>query len=95
MTDRWLLDTVCKASSRLYPRERAAFLDMQKRMAAGRLHALSYAQRAWLQEAAARLGLAVSDPGDWRKEARAIKGGTPSAWEPGSAKSFARRSRIR
>lgn len=76
MNDRNLLDAVCNAGSRLTPRERTAFGDMQQRMHAGRIHVLSYAQRAWLQEAAARVGgLGAKDVEGWRAVAKGIRDG--------------------
>ena len=77
MNDRELLDAVCMASSRLYPKERTAFLDMQKR---GR--PLSYAQRAWLQEAAARIGLGEKEVEGWRKLAKDIRDDSPPPVPP-------------
>lgn len=76
MTDRQLLDAVCMANSRLAPHERRAFLDMRQRMHAGRMPALSYAQRAWLQEAAARIGLGAKEVDGWRQVAKGIRDGS-------------------
>jgi hypothetical protein len=98
MNDFDLLAQLCARGDRLQAREREAFADMHKRMGAGRLHALSFAQRAWAQEAAARVGLDVQAPADWRRVAAEVKGSGqrgPSAWEPDAAKSFGRRSRSR
>lgn len=74
LPDRELLDAVCMAQSRLYARERTAFLDMQRKMRDGRIRLLSYGQRSWLQEAAARIGLGEKAVEGWRQVAKDIRG---------------------
>jgi hypothetical protein len=72
-TDRELLDAILSAFCRLSAREQNAFGGMRQDMGAGRLNALSYSQRAWAQQVAARLGFDVEVPDDWRETAREIR----------------------
>jgi hypothetical protein len=65
-TDRELLEALEGQRGRLTFDERRAFGQMLVAMKAGRIQALSYAQRAWAQEVGARLGLGVSKVEGWR-----------------------------
>ena len=72
-TDRELLDAILSVASGPNADERRAFDGMRNQMAAGRIQALSYSQRAWAQQVAARLGFDVESPTDWRETAREIR----------------------
>lgn len=73
-TDKQILDAIVSKAERLTDKERGSFKNMQKAMADGRIVALSFAQRAWAQEAAARLGFDVETPEDWRDTATKLRG---------------------
>lgn len=64
-SDRELLDALMAARERLTANESRAFGDMHARFVARRLRALTFAQRVWAQEVAARVGLDVEAPGYW------------------------------
>jgi hypothetical protein len=66
-TDLELLDTIMSAPTRLTVVESRAFGGMRESMLARRVVALSYAQRSWAQEVAARLGFDVEAPDGWRE----------------------------
>lgn len=75
-TDAELLDAIMSVPARLTTVESRAFGEMRRRMASRLLYALSYAQRAWAQEVAARLGFDVEAPDrdGWRETAAGIRG---------------------
>jgi hypothetical protein len=54
--------------------EREAFAGMLERLRNGRARFLTYPQRAWAQQSAARLGLDAKAPGGWQETARAAAG---------------------
>jgi hypothetical protein len=74
-TDLEVLDAIMSAPERLTTVESKAFGDMRRRMASRLLYALSYAQRSWAQEVAARLGFDVVAPDrdGWRETAADIR----------------------
>ena len=65
-TDLEVLDAALSAPERLTLREQQSFGSMRRSMIARSLLALSYAQRSWAQEVAARLGFDVDAPTGWR-----------------------------
>jgi hypothetical protein len=72
--DRELLGALERVSSRLTDFERKAFRGMLVRLRAGR-QALTYAQRAWAQEVAVKVGIpgVEAPPEDWREVAAEIR----------------------
>lgn len=68
-SDVEILDAILSATARLTLRERDAFAGMRHRVAYG----LSYAQRSWAQEVAARLGFDVTSPTGWRDTHDAVR----------------------
>jgi hypothetical protein len=84
-SDKGLLDAVLARGGRLDQRSREAFEKMQRELP--RFGALTLRQRQWLQDEARRIGLDVP-PCD-------RPGPRQSAWEPGPAKGFQKRSRVR
>jgi len=72
-TDRQLLDAIMSTPARLTAAESRAFGGMRESMLSRRLLALSYAQRSWAQEVAARLGFDVEVPGGWRETAAEVR----------------------
>lgn len=73
-TDRELLAALERVSSRLTAAERSAFAGMLSRLCAGR-QALTYAQRAWAQEVAVKVGVpgVGPPPEDWREVAATLR----------------------
>lgn len=72
-TDVEILDAIVSKHEQLTAKERRAFDGMRARMRSRTIFALSYAQRAWAQEVAARLGFDVETPGEWRETAKALR----------------------
>jgi hypothetical protein len=72
-TDLELLDAIMASPARLTAAETRAFGGMRSRMRARRVVALSYAQRSWAQEVAARLGFDVDAPDGWRETAADVR----------------------
>jgi len=59
--------------SRLTTEQARSFAGMLDRLRAGWIRALSYSQRAWAQEVAARVGLDVETPEGWREVAAELR----------------------
>lgn len=72
-TDLDLLTAIASKPDELDAFERTAFGKMLGLMQRCEIRALSYAQRAWAQQVASRVGFNVADPGDWQEVARAIR----------------------
>lgn len=72
-TDLELLEALVLQQSRLTIDEYRAFGGMLDRLRAGWIRALSYPQHAWAQEVAARVGLNVDAPDDWREVAAELR----------------------
>lgn len=72
-TDLELLEALAHRRAALGDHEWAAFGRMLDGMRRGAIRSLSYAQRAWAQEVAHRIGLDVDHPGDWREVAAELR----------------------
>ena len=72
-TDLELLEALAAVPERLSSNERRAFKNMLERFQLGAVKALSFAQRAWAQEAAARAGLGELAVDDWRETAAELR----------------------
>jgi len=72
-TDLELLEALVLQRAHLTIDEHRAFGGMLDRLRAGWIRALSYPQRAWAQEVAARVGLDVDAPDDWRETAAELR----------------------
>jgi len=72
-TDWQLLDAIMSTPTRLTTAESRAFGGMRESMLSRRLYALSYAQRSWAQEVAARLGFDVDSATGWRDTHDAVR----------------------
>lgn len=72
-TDLEVLDAIMSAPTRLTAAESRAFGGMRESVRARRVVALSYAQRSWAQEVAARLGFDVASPDGWRETHDAVR----------------------